>query len=55
MQVKVCDIGRLNFVHDVLNTIWLCDAKILCFYLHYVRYNEMIRLMGRDFYVWCYD
>ena len=41
-------IGHI-FIYVMLDAIWLCDTRILCFYLHYVGYNGIIRLMSYDF------
>ena len=46
---KICDMNRLYFICVVLDAIWLCDINRLCSYLHYVKYNGIIKLTGYDF------
>ena len=50
MQIKYVILIGYIFICVMLDAIWLWDIiNRLCFYLHYGRYNGIIKLMGYDF------
>ena len=46
---KICDIDRLYFHLCYVGCNLTMRYNRLCFYLHYGRYNGIIKLMGYDF------